>query len=104
MNGAGDWGADPEDEDTNRSMQAHATVDKSLDSTRRMMQNLYETEDTGNKTMEMLHDQGEQLHRIEQGLEKILRALDRPKLLFDTAVGYKKLLGKRGHFDVDSTW
>ena len=73
MNGAGDWGVEPEeDEDANRSMQAHATVDKSLDSTRRMMQNLYETEDTGNKTMEMLHDQGEQLNRIEQGFIEFL--------------------------------
>lgn len=73
MNGTGDWGAepenDPENAEANRSMQAHATVDQSLDSTRRMMSNLYETEETGNKTMEMLNDQGEQLHRIEQGIQ-----------------------------------
>ena len=48
-------------------MQAHATVDQSLESTRRMMANLYETEDTGNRTLGMLHDQGEQLNRIEEG-------------------------------------
>ena len=36
-----------------------------------MMQNLYETEETGQNTMIMLNEQGEQLNRIEEGMDNV---------------------------------
>ena len=36
-----------------------------------MMQNLYETEETGQNTMIMLNEQGEQLNRIEEGMDTV---------------------------------
>ena len=39
--------------------------------TRRMKQMAYETEEVGNQTINNLYDQGEQLNRIEGGLDKV---------------------------------
>ncbi|CAH1786662.1 unnamed protein product [Owenia fusiformis] len=52
-------------------MQANAVTDQSLDSTRRMLQMSEESQDVGVKTLVMLDEQGEQLNRIEDGVEKI---------------------------------
>ncbi|XP_065216987.1 synaptosomal-associated protein 25 isoform X2 [Planococcus citri] len=46
-------------------------VDESLESTRRMLALCEESEDAGTKTLSMLHDQGEQLDRIEEGMDQI---------------------------------
>ncbi|XP_047248028.1 SNARE_SNAP25N and SNARE_SNAP23C domain-containing protein [Girardinichthys multiradiatus] len=48
-------------------------TDKSLESTRRMVQLVEESKDVGIKTVVMLDEQGEQLERIEEGMESINR-------------------------------
>eukprot|EP00088_Acartia_fossae_P070707 TRINITY_DN9542_c0_g1_i3.p1 TRINITY_DN9542_c0_g1~~TRINITY_DN9542_c0_g1_i3.p1 ORF type:complete len:229 (+),score=72.90 TRINITY_DN9542_c0_g1_i3:42-689(+) len=52
-------------------LKANAVTDESLESTRRMMRLVEESHDSGAKTMEALNQQGEQLERIEGGLDKI---------------------------------
>jgi len=46
-------------------------TDDSLESTRRMVQMVEESQSAGTKTIEMLENQGEQLNRIESGLDNI---------------------------------
>ena len=46
-------------------------TDESLESTRRMVQMVEESQSAGTKTIEMLENQGEQLNRIESGLDNI---------------------------------
>merc|ERR1712025_1005725 len=46
-------------------------TDDSLESTRRMVQMVEESQSAGTKTIEMLENQGEQLNRIEGGLDNI---------------------------------
>lgn len=55
----------------NLQMQANAKTDESLDSTRRMLQMCEESQDVGIKTIIMLDAQGEQLDRIEEGMDQI---------------------------------
>lgn len=55
----------------NLQMQANAKTDESLDSTRRMLQMCEESQDVGIKTIVMLDAQGEQLDRIEEGMDQI---------------------------------
>jgi len=52
-------------------LKANAVTDESLESTRRMLRLVEESHDSGAKTMEALHEQGEALDRIEGGLDKI---------------------------------
>ncbi|CAK8692154.1 unnamed protein product [Clavelina lepadiformis] len=52
-------------------MQANQITDESLESTRRMVGLIEETQDAGIKTLVMLDDQGEQLERIEEGMDQI---------------------------------
>jgi len=52
-------------------LRANATTDESLESTRRMMAMCEESQATGARTIEMLDGQGEQLNRIEGGLDNI---------------------------------
>merc|ERR1712131_177943 len=72
MEGQGDFG-DFGDNDPARQQQQHAdaVVDQSRDATRRMLAMMQEMEETGAKTMEMLDEQGEQLNRIEEGMDTI---------------------------------
>ncbi|XP_028320595.1 synaptosomal-associated protein 25 [Gouania willdenowi] len=51
--------------------RANQVTDESLESTRRMVQLLEESKDVGIKTVVMLDEQGEQLERIEEGLDQI---------------------------------
>ena len=51
--------------------QQNRVTDESLESTRRMVQMVEESQDAGTKTIEMLETQGEQLNRIEKGLDDI---------------------------------
>ncbi|XP_063039827.1 synaptosomal-associated protein 23-like isoform X2 [Engraulis encrasicolus] len=53
------------------TIRANQLTDESLESTRRMLQMAEESRDTGAKTMVMLEEQGEQLQRVEQGMDKI---------------------------------
>ncbi|KAM4566802.1 synaptosomal-associated protein 25 isoform 2-T3 [Odontesthes bonariensis] len=46
-------------------------TDESLDSTRRMLQLVEESKDVGIRTVVMLDEQGEQLERIDEGLDQI---------------------------------
>lgn len=52
-------------------MKADQTTDDSLESTRRMLQLVEESDDVGRKTLTMLSDQGEQLDRIEEDMDAI---------------------------------
>nr|XP_057912001.1 synaptosomal-associated protein 23-like isoform X2 [Doryrhamphus excisus] len=51
--------------------RANQVTDESLESTRRMLQMAEESKDTGVKTMVMLDQQGEQLKRVEDGMDQI---------------------------------
>ncbi|XP_050295090.1 synaptosomal-associated protein 25 isoform X2 [Anthonomus grandis grandis] len=51
--------------------KAGQVTDESLESTRRMLALCEESADAGTKTMDMLHVQGEQLDRIEDGMDQI---------------------------------
>ncbi|KAM9359214.1 synaptosomal-associated protein 25 [Symphorus nematophorus] len=51
--------------------RANQVTDESLDSTRRMMQLVEESKDAGIRALVMLDEQGEQLERIEEGLDQI---------------------------------
>ncbi|XP_047200832.1 synaptosomal-associated protein 23-like isoform X1 [Girardinichthys multiradiatus] len=51
--------------------RANHVTDESLESTRRMLQMAEESQQTGNKTMEMLDHQGEQLKNVDRGMDQI---------------------------------
>uniref|UniRef100_A0A3B3DV63 Synaptosomal-associated protein n=1 Tax=Oryzias melastigma TaxID=30732 RepID=A0A3B3DV63_ORYME len=51
--------------------RANQVTDESLESTRRMIQLVEESKDVGIRTVVMLDEQGEQLERIEEGLDQI---------------------------------
>ncbi|XP_059117193.1 synaptosomal-associated protein 23 [Peromyscus eremicus] len=52
-------------------LKAHQVTDESLESTRRILGLAIESQDAGIKTITMLDEQGEQLNRIEEGMEQI---------------------------------
>jgi len=52
-------------------LRANTVTDESLESTRRMIGLCEESQSAGTKTIEMLEQQGEQLDRIEGGLDNI---------------------------------
>ncbi|XP_052039309.1 synaptosomal-associated protein 23 [Apodemus sylvaticus] len=52
-------------------LRAHQVTDESLESTRRILGLAIESQDAGIKTITMLDEQGEQLHRIEEGMDQI---------------------------------
>ncbi|XP_034384716.1 SNARE_SNAP25N and SNARE_SNAP23C domain-containing protein [Cyclopterus lumpus] len=52
---------------------ANQVTDESLESTRRMMQLVEESKDAGIRAVVMLDEQGEQLERIEEGMDSINR-------------------------------
>ncbi|XP_021963864.1 synaptosomal-associated protein 25 isoform X2 [Folsomia candida] len=52
-------------------MQSNQIVDESLESTRRMLQLCEESKEAGIRTLVALDDQGEQLDRIEGGMDQI---------------------------------
>ncbi|XP_038148274.1 synaptosomal-associated protein 23-like isoform X2 [Cyprinodon tularosa] len=53
------------------AVRANQLTDESLESTRRMLQLAEESQQTGNKTMEMLDHQGEQLRNVDKGMDQI---------------------------------
>uniref|UniRef100_A0A1B6CG89 Synaptosomal-associated protein n=1 Tax=Clastoptera arizonana TaxID=38151 RepID=A0A1B6CG89_9HEMI len=52
-------------------LKAGQVTDESLESTRRMLALCEESQDAGSKTLQMLGQQGEQLDRIEEGMDQI---------------------------------
>ncbi|XP_060117969.1 synaptosomal-associated protein 23 [Heteronotia binoei] len=52
-------------------LRANQVTDESLESTRRILGMAIESQDTGIKTITMLDEQGEQLTRIEEGMDQI---------------------------------
>lgn len=52
-------------------MKANNMTNESLESTRRMIGMVEETQDAGIRTLVMLDEQGEQLDRIEEGMDQI---------------------------------
>lgn len=52
-------------------LQMNATTDESLESTRRMLAMCEESKDAGIRTLVMLDEQGEQLDRVEEGMDQI---------------------------------
>ncbi|KAL6115647.1 uncharacterized protein ACO6RY_00445 [Pungitius sinensis] len=53
--------------------RGNQVTDESLESTRRMMQLVEESKDAGIRAVVMLDEQGEQLERIEEGMDSISR-------------------------------
>lgn len=53
------------------TMRANQVTDESLESTRRMLQLAEESKQTGVNTMVMLDQQGEQLKRVDEGMDQI---------------------------------
>ncbi|NWS50189.1 SNP23 protein, partial [Probosciger aterrimus] len=52
-------------------LRANQVTDESLESTRRILGLATETQDAGMRTITMLNEQGEQLNRIEEGMDQI---------------------------------
>lgn len=52
-------------------LRAHQVTDESLESTRRILGLAIESQDAGIKTITMLDEQGEQLNRVEEGMDQI---------------------------------
>lgn len=52
-------------------LRANQVTDESLESTRRMLNMAVESQDAGIKTITVLDEQGEQLNRIEEGMDHI---------------------------------
>lgn len=52
-------------------LRANQVTDESLESTRRILGLAVESQDAGIKTIAMLDEQGEQLNRIEEGMDQI---------------------------------
>ncbi|KAG8561008.1 hypothetical protein GDO81_015214 [Engystomops pustulosus] len=52
-------------------LRANQVTDESLESTRRMLTLVEQSQDAGVKTLTMLDEQGEQLKRVEEGLDQI---------------------------------
>ncbi|MEE6492567.1 hypothetical protein FKM82_016604 [Ascaphus truei] len=52
-------------------LRANQVTDDSLESTRRMLNMAVESQDVGIKTITMLDEQGEQLNRVEEGMDQI---------------------------------
>ncbi|XP_048188863.1 synaptosomal-associated protein 23 [Perognathus longimembris pacificus] len=52
-------------------LRANQVTDESLESTRRILSLAIESQDAGIKTINMLDEQGEQLNRIEEGMDQI---------------------------------
>ncbi|XP_056624243.1 synaptosomal-associated protein 25-B [Triplophysa dalaica] len=63
--------ADMRNELSDMQARADQLGDESLESTRRMLQLVEESKDAGIRTLVMLDEQGEQLERIEEGMDQI---------------------------------
>ncbi|KAA0708463.1 Synaptosomal-associated protein 25-A [Triplophysa tibetana] len=63
--------SDMRNELSDMQQRADQLADESLESTRRMLQLVEESKDAGIRTLVMLDEQGEQLERIEEGMDQI---------------------------------
>ncbi|KXJ71813.1 hypothetical protein RP20_CCG019606 [Aedes albopictus] len=64
-------GGAPKTELQELQLKSQQVVDESLDSTRRMLALCEESKEAGIRTLVALDDQGEQLDRIEEGMDQI---------------------------------
>ncbi|XP_031619522.1 synaptosomal-associated protein 25-like isoform X1 [Contarinia nasturtii] len=64
-------GSGPRSELQELQVKANQVADESLESTRRMIQLCEESQDAGTKTLDLLEHQGEQLDRVEEGMDQI---------------------------------
>ncbi|XP_053331366.1 synaptosomal-associated protein 23 isoform X2 [Spea bombifrons] len=80
-------------------LRANQVTDESLESTRRMRNLAVECQDTGIKTITMLDEQGEQLNRIEGGMDQInkdMREAEKNLTELNKCCGLCVCPGKRG--------
>ncbi|TNM90446.1 hypothetical protein fugu_002735 [Takifugu bimaculatus] len=63
--------ADMRNELADLQTRADQIADESLESTRRMLALVEESKDAGIRTLVMLDEQGEQLDRVEEGMNKV---------------------------------
>ena len=61
----------PDDDLAGLQLKCNQVTDDSLESTRRMMNMCAEAKDAGTKSLVALDDQGEQLDKVEAGLDSI---------------------------------
>ncbi|XP_073466917.1 synaptosomal-associated protein 23 [Aquarana catesbeiana] len=84
-------------------LRANQVTDESLESTRRMLNLAVESQDAGVKTITMLDEQGEQLKRVEEGLDQInkdMREADKNLTELNKCCGLCVCPGKRSkNFD-----
>nr|UEK51512.1 SNAP25-like protein 2 [Parasacculina yatsui] len=90
-------------------MKANQTTDESLESTRRMLALCEESQQAGSKTMENLGRQGEQLDRIEEGMDQInadMREAEKNLTGMEKCCGLCVLPWKKGgqFKEDDGTW
>ncbi|XP_064122815.1 synaptosomal-associated protein 25-like isoform X10 [Macrobrachium nipponense] len=67
----GDGAGEPRSELQELQFKSNQATDETLESTRRMLSLCEEAQDSGAKTLYMLGEQGEQLDRIEEGMDQI---------------------------------
>ncbi|XP_053629683.1 synaptosomal-associated protein 25 isoform X4 [Cherax quadricarinatus] len=67
----GDVALEPRSDLQELQFKANQQTDETLESTRRMLSLCEESQDAGAKTLYMLGEQGEQLDRIEEGMDQI---------------------------------
>ncbi|KAK4304772.1 hypothetical protein Pmani_014605 [Petrolisthes manimaculis] len=67
----GDGVAEPRSDLQELQFKSNQATDETLESTRRMLSLCEESQDAGAKTLYMLNEQGEQLDRIEEGMDQI---------------------------------
>ncbi|XP_040267254.1 synaptosomal-associated protein 23 [Bufo bufo] len=80
-------------------LQANQVTDESLESTRRMLTLVEQSQDAGVKTLTMLDEQGEQLKRVEEGLDQInkdMREAEKNLTELNKCCGLCVCPGKRG--------
>ncbi|XP_075701078.1 synaptosomal-associated protein 23 isoform X2 [Rhinoderma darwinii] len=80
-------------------LRANQVTDESLESTRRMLTLVEQSQDAGVKTLTMLDEQGEQLKRVEEGLDQInkdMREAEKNLTELNKCCGLCICPGKRG--------
>lgn len=99
---------DPQDDLESLQIQMNQTTDESLESTRRMMNLCEESKEAGIKTLVMLDEQGEQLDRIDVGMDQInqdMKAAEKNLQGMEKCCGLCVLPWKKGkNFEKDSSY
>ncbi|MEE6492566.1 hypothetical protein FKM82_016604 [Ascaphus truei] len=86
-------------------LRANQVTDDSLESTRRMLNMAVESQDVGIKTITMLDEQGEQLNRVEEGMDQInkdMREAEKNLTELNKCCGLCVCPGSRLNADIDT--